>query len=263
MSGIINKRKRKAESPEIGDVECTGQLLEAGGSLWECSVCKNTYRPPIRITHCGHSFCHDCLVSHATHCAKRGSSFNCPGCKKIIKKSPENLTRNYDLERAVESRTNSDICKTHGEPKKLYCVKHGIKICCECHYVKKCGRKKRSRLCDFVKYESYNVKKKEKMKKMQEIMDHVVENTKEKFSKFIEKDARKEIGKSLQKITKFLDDFEPQSDEEIEEEEIEEEIEEKEEADSGQSLEFSSDENEYQGMEMRAKIEWPIDSDSD
>ena len=80
-----------------------------------CSVCLEIFSPPVRITRCGHSFCTQCLTSMTA------TLWPCPECRVEQNQAPEDLTRNYFLERTILKFMDSrdKICMTHGLKKKL------------------------------------------------------------------------------------------------------------------------------------------------
>ena len=62
-------------------------------------------KAPIKMAHCGHSFCNECLIAYV-----RGAGrWECPKCRKITNSTVEELPRNFDLENIVESLSNIQI----------------------------------------------------------------------------------------------------------------------------------------------------------
>ena len=79
--------------------------------------CIEIFESPVRITECGHNYCERCLIYYA-----RGSSaWTCPKCRLEHQTNPDELTRNYFVEQAVESYnssskkalTDNDYCDRH------------------------------------------------------------------------------------------------------------------------------------------------------
>ena len=108
------------------------------GCIWYLTT-RDTFRPPVRITECGHSYCEACLLQirgphtlavRQQRLAFHGQNFiapqsySCPECRKPQFKEVEDLTRNYFAERAVENFTSTKIkepkddemCKLHNMP---------------------------------------------------------------------------------------------------------------------------------------------------
>ena len=82
---------------------------------FKCPLCLDLFKKPIRMTPCGHTFCHECLT-------RMGAiPWNCPECRNEIQQRPENLARNFVLERTVEKfiASRKNICTTHNLPKEL------------------------------------------------------------------------------------------------------------------------------------------------
>ena len=108
------------------------------GCIWYLTT-RDTFRPPVRITECGHSYCEACLLQirgpHTLAVRQQrlafhgqnftaSQSYSCPECRKPQFKEVEDLTRNYFAERAVENFTSTKIkepkddemCKLHNMP---------------------------------------------------------------------------------------------------------------------------------------------------
>ena len=83
-----------------------------------CPICWNVFKPPIRMTKCGHSFCQNCLKEIV---AARGANGRCPECGQFENLTPENLSRNYALEKVVKTfkPLDKNICSIHNSQKKL------------------------------------------------------------------------------------------------------------------------------------------------
>ena len=74
--------------------------------------------------HCGHDFCHNCLVEFVSD----ESEWFCPECRSVQSKQPGDLVRNRRVERAVESynatpiqNEGNNLCSVHNL--KLYLCK--------------------------------------------------------------------------------------------------------------------------------------------
>ena len=76
------------------------------------TVNSETLKAPIKMSHCGHSFCSDCLGTYTSE----SESWACPKCRKINNCKVESLARNYDLEQAVESFASTFQLKTESDP---------------------------------------------------------------------------------------------------------------------------------------------------
>ena len=101
-----------------------------------CPVCCDFYSDPI-ILLCGHSFCKNCIQEWWT---QKGSK-TCPVCKEMF--SLDRPPRNLALKNLTESlkeeasrRTAEDLCDTHGERLKLFCINHQKPICLICRDAK-------------------------------------------------------------------------------------------------------------------------------
>ncbi|XP_056437235.1 E3 ubiquitin-protein ligase TRIM17-like isoform X2 [Gadus chalcogrammus] len=101
-----------------------------------CPVCCDFYSDPI-ILLCGHSFCKNCIQEWWT---QKGSK-TCPVCKEMF--SLDRPPRNLALKNLTESlkeeasrQTAEDLCETHGESLKLFCVDHQKPICVICRDAK-------------------------------------------------------------------------------------------------------------------------------
>ena len=125
------------------------------------------FRPPIRVTNCGHSFCERCIVPRYTE-----PGWLCPLCKHMQNNAAEGLARNFSLEPIAASfraqpppkpvgefgRCNQQLhqqditlCKHTSNRKKTSftlfhqdCLKHSQDLCFQCAYEKICGGIKRS-----------------------------------------------------------------------------------------------------------------------
>lgn len=119
-----------------------------GPEQFECSLClgerkfnatkiaiKNiseTFKPPIKITNCGHNYCEDCLIKHVDG----RKTWICPLSRKEHDRSVSSLPRNYLIEQLVESMTTPppqpasnpesrpqvpklESCSTHDRPNEL------------------------------------------------------------------------------------------------------------------------------------------------
>ncbi|CAL8394732.1 unnamed protein product [Arctogadus glacialis] len=96
-----------------------------------CPVCLNFYRDPI-ILLCGHSFCKNCIQEWWT---QKGSK-TCPVCKEMF--SLDQLPHNLALKSLTDAlkKEAEDLCDTHGERLKLFCMDHQKPICVICRDAK-------------------------------------------------------------------------------------------------------------------------------
>ena len=74
----------------------------------------DTFRPPIRMTSCGHNFCEFCIKQYVEETFEsvrhiRRISWRCPLCNKQQNLPAEQLARNYFAEEIVESLKNLEI----------------------------------------------------------------------------------------------------------------------------------------------------------
>jgi len=65
----------------------------------ECSICLDNFKPPIKITDCGHSFCEECILV----ARPQPDDWPCPFCNKIHNHPARDLARNFFAEQIVSS----------------------------------------------------------------------------------------------------------------------------------------------------------------
>ena len=68
------------------------------------------FKPPIRVTNCGHSFCERCIVPRYTE-----PGWLCPICKHLQNNSAGALARNFSLEPIAASFRSQPPPKPIGE----------------------------------------------------------------------------------------------------------------------------------------------------
>jgi len=64
---------------------------------------KDIFNPPVRLTRCGHNFCHQCI----SEIARVGQEWNCPQCRTVIRSPADQLDRNLLVEGIVENHQNN------------------------------------------------------------------------------------------------------------------------------------------------------------
>ena len=81
----------------------------------KCPVCLDFFKSPVRMTSCGHNYCQGCLIGI------RPIPWLCPECRTEQQQGPEQLNRNFFLERSLENfiESRKKICVVHDLPKKL------------------------------------------------------------------------------------------------------------------------------------------------
>ena len=89
-----------------------------------CPLCMDLFTGIVRITKCGHNYCEDCLTEMLLADEDNRDyedTWLCPECRTEQTQEPEELTRNYALERSVVNYKNSkeNICDSHDLKKKL------------------------------------------------------------------------------------------------------------------------------------------------
>ena len=100
------------------DSDCLDQKKVKNSKMEEelkCPLCLDFFKAPVRITNCGHNYCQKCLTGMTT------IPWLCTECSMEQQQRPEQLTRNFFLEKSVENFVESkkNICATHDLPKKL------------------------------------------------------------------------------------------------------------------------------------------------
>ena len=80
-----------------------------------CALCLDFFKAPVRMTECGHNFCQQCLTGMTE------TPWMCPECRTEQQQRPEQLARNYFLEKTVEKfiASRENICATHNLQKRL------------------------------------------------------------------------------------------------------------------------------------------------
>ena len=90
----------------------------------KCGLCRDFYTSPVRITQCGHSYCHKCLMEmisagqdeESSEYSYNGEDFwKCPECRTEHDVSPVQLTRIFALERVVWNYKDSMNYKEFNE----------------------------------------------------------------------------------------------------------------------------------------------------
>ena len=81
----------------------------------QCALCLDFFTSPVRITNCGHNFCQQCLIGMTE------TPWMCPECRTEQQQRPEQLARNFFLEKTVEKllAKKQNICAAHDLLKKL------------------------------------------------------------------------------------------------------------------------------------------------
>ena len=81
----------------------------------QCASCLDFFASPVRITNCGHNYCQECLTGMGE------TPWLCPECRTEQQQRPEQLARNFFLERTVENfiASRKNICGAHNLLKKL------------------------------------------------------------------------------------------------------------------------------------------------
>lgn len=89
-----------------------------------CSVCLETYQPPIRMLECGHNYCEICIDAITGSNLQGGRYWFCPQCRTQSNKRGHELPRNLFIEQAVadlKTKVGQDgtICKLHNKANEL------------------------------------------------------------------------------------------------------------------------------------------------
>ena len=94
-------------------------INEAKNSEKFQNLVSGIFDPPVRITECGHNYCENCLTTHADG----NKDWLCPESRQQHQKNPNQLTRNYFVEKAVESFILSKN-KSQTDDDVTFCVRH-------------------------------------------------------------------------------------------------------------------------------------------
>ena len=81
----------------------------------KCPLCLDFFTSPVRMTNCGHNYCQECLTEMME------TPWLCPECRTEQQQRPEQLARNFFLERTAENfiASRKNICGAHNLLKKL------------------------------------------------------------------------------------------------------------------------------------------------
>ena len=84
----------------------------------KCALCLDFFTKPVRITRCGHNFGQACLTEMIP---ADETTWQCPECRTEQNQAPEELARNFFLERTVENflSARKTMCVAHASQKKL------------------------------------------------------------------------------------------------------------------------------------------------
>ena len=96
-------------------------LLVSRTPCSKCALCLDFYKTPVRITNCGHNFCHECLSEMLTAPNDDEHAWNCPTCRTEQSQGLQQLARNFFLERMLEQfiESRKNLCVAHKSTKKL------------------------------------------------------------------------------------------------------------------------------------------------
>ena len=181
----------------------------------KCPLCLDFFIPPVRITTCGHNYCQECLTMFTE------IPWRCPVDQIEQQQSPEQLTRNYFLERTLENFNESrgNICATHNLPKRLRkyshlyhslwcslfwglitkiinkfsdCLKHDRSLCHECVHVGMCNGQAASE-CDVMNLTEFKTTLNDRLTKLNDqfsTLNHILEAKREAFIELYRTDPR-------------------------------------------------------------------------
>jgi hypothetical protein len=84
-----------------------------------CKICFNSYDDKSKIPKvisCGHTMCSQCLEKFISETGNVFNTYNCPFCKKLIKKSFEPII-NFEILSSINlhRKNNSTYCLSHKE----------------------------------------------------------------------------------------------------------------------------------------------------
>ena len=101
-----------------GTRDCLSQTKEKNSEMEDelkCPVCLDFFNSPVCMTPCGHNYCRQCLAGMVD------VPWLCPECRTEQQQRPDQLPRNFFLERTVQNYVESrrNICAIHELPKKL------------------------------------------------------------------------------------------------------------------------------------------------
>ena len=81
----------------------------------QCAMRIDFFTAPVRMTDCGHNYCQQCLT------VMNETPWLCPECRNEQHQRPEQLARNFFLEKTVKTliASRESFCATHNLQKKL------------------------------------------------------------------------------------------------------------------------------------------------
>src|ERR1041384_1694376 len=104
--------------------------------ITKCPICLETVKKPKSLIPCLHTFCLDCLVTHAKD-LDPGDSLPCPVCRQVSnipQGGVEKFPANFFLEQLAESKQDEAVSSVETELKCVLCDNDAsqTKCCLDC-----------------------------------------------------------------------------------------------------------------------------------
>ncbi|XP_051741810.1 nuclear factor 7, ovary-like [Ctenopharyngodon idella] len=177
-----------------------------------CPVCHEIFKEPVLLS-CSHSVCKECLQQFW----RTKDTQECPVCKKRSSKEdpPVNLALKNLCESLLkernERRSSEEICSSHSEKLKLFCLEDKQPVCVVCRDTKQHDNHKFRPIGEVVS--SYKEKLNTALKSLQKIFQRK-ETIKGEFEKTVQhiksqaEHTERQIKQQFEKLHQFLRDEE-------------------------------------------------------
>jgi hypothetical protein len=94
----LARRSEDEDEGIVKDVENYRHFIDPPPESFVCQICKDVFLEPVILTGCGHTFCHQCIMSCFTN------KTECPSCRRSYprKKWDEIIVKNFTVEGSIE-----------------------------------------------------------------------------------------------------------------------------------------------------------------